>query len=75
MVLHVVANVEREIVPRSVVGIGLVTAIKHVVLSDKVRRHGVETHAEKRTYNHVVERLETEKVPYQRIKYQLYGYV
>ncbi len=63
MVLHVIPNVEPDIVPRAVVGVSLVATIEHVVLSDKVSGHGVEPHAQERTNDEVVERLESKEVP------------
>ena len=62
MVLHVVADVERDVVPRSVVRVGLVASVKHVVLGDKVCGHGVKSHAEDGPGNKVHESLHPDEV-------------
>ena len=46
VVLHVVADVEGDVVPGSVVGVGLVSSVEHVVLGNEVCRHGVDPQAE-----------------------------
>ena len=51
MVLHVVTDVECDVVPRAVVGVGLIAAIEHVVLCDKVSGHRVEAHTQESPYD------------------------
>lgn len=46
MMLHMVAHIEGNVVPRSVVGVGLITSFKHVVLGYEVSGHGVDTHTQ-----------------------------
>ena len=73
--LHVIPNVECEIVPRAIVGISLVATIEHVVLGDEVGGHWVEPHAQEGTNDEIVERLKPKEVPDQYIKGDLYDRV
>ena len=70
--LHVVAHVERDIVPGAVIRVGLVASVKHVVLGYKVSRHWVDSHAEKSANDKIKQRLEPEEVQDENVKDNLY---
>ena len=53
--LHVVADVEREVVPWTIVGVGLIATIEHVVLSDEMSGHRVQSHAQQCANDEVIE--------------------
>ena len=71
VVLHVVTDVEREVVPWSIVRVRLVASIKHVVLSDKVCRHGVWTHTQEGTSDEIHQTFWPYEVVYEEIEYKL----
>ena len=71
MVLHVIANIECEVVPRAIVGVGLIASVKHVVLGDKVSRHGMEPHAQEGPSNEIHQTLDTDEVIDEDIEHKL----
>ena len=75
VVLHMVAHVEREVVPRAVVGVGLVASVEHVVLCDKVGTHRVEAHAQECTGDEIHQRLHPKEVENEPVEDYLHDIV
>jgi len=44
MMLIVVANIERDVIQRSVIGVRLITLLEHVVFRDEVTSYWVKSH-------------------------------
>ena len=67
MMLHVVAHIEGNVVPGSVVRVGLIASIEHVVLGYEVGGHGVDPQTQQGANEKVIERLEAKEIPDQGI--------
>ena len=45
VMFHVIANIEGEIIPGTVVRVGLIASVKHIMFGDKMSGHGMDTQA------------------------------
>ena len=73
--LRVVADIECEVVPWTIIGVGLVASIKHIVLGYEVSRHGVQSHRQEGANDKIVERLEPPEVQNKCIECDLHNNV
>ena len=69
--LHVIANVESDVVPRAIVGVCLVASVKHVVLGDEMCRHRMYPERKQGPRQKVAQTFSTEEVPDEDVKYKL----
>ena len=72
VVLHVVADVEGNVVEWAIVGVCLVTLLVEVMLGDKVSGQGMQSHGQDGSYDEVHVGLEAEEVDDGCVEYNLH---
>ena len=71
--LHMITDVEGELVERTVIGVSLLAVEEHVVLADEVAGQRVKSHRQEGAGDQVDQRFRAEKVEDGRIEGNLRG--